>query len=95
MSLRSGMAVALTTAHTKGRVHAERTGPIRTGARRSSPNAREPRTEDLGRRDFANDSYGATEREQTRDLRLTDPGEPSDSAEDDANADIANDENGE
>jgi hypothetical protein len=56
---------------------------------------REPRTEDLGRRDFANDSYGATEREQTRDLRRTDPGEPSDYAEDDSNADMANDENGE
>jgi hypothetical protein len=56
---------------------------------------REPRTENLGRRDFAGDSYGATEREQTRDLRQTDPGEPNDFDEDDANADMANDENGE
>ena len=56
----------------------------------------EPRTENLGRRDFANDSYGATEREQTRDLRRADPGEPSDNeAADDSNADMANDENGE
>ena len=59
------------------------------------PDAREPRTENLGRRDFANDSYGATEREQTRDLRRADPGEPSDHDGDDANADVANDENGE
>jgi hypothetical protein len=58
-------------------------------------NPAEPRTEDLGRRSFANDSYGATEREQTRDLRRADPGDPSDSESDDANADIANDENGE
>lgn len=56
----------------------------------------DPRTEDLGRRDFANDSYGATEREQTRDLRRADPGEPSDYEEEDgSNADMANDENGE
>ena len=64
-------------------------------SQRDSNNAREPRTENLGRRDFANDSYGATEREQTRDLRRTDPGEPSDYEADDANADMANDENGE
>jgi len=56
---------------------------------------REPSSENLGRRSFANDSYGATEREQTRDLRRADPGDPSDSESDDANADIANDENGE
>ena len=62
---------------------------------RTDDGSREPRTEDLGRRNFAGDSYGATEREQTRDLRLTDPGDPSDDAEDEANADIANDENGE
>lgn len=63
---------------------------------RSARNDRtEPRTENLGRRDFANDSYGATEREQTRDLRRADPGEPSDDEADDANADMANDENGE
>jgi len=59
----------------------------------------EPRTEDLGRRDFAGASYGATEREQTRDLRRADPGQPSDDAadseDDGANADMANDENGE
>jgi hypothetical protein len=55
----------------------------------------DPRTENLGRRDFANDSYGATEREQTRDLRRADPGEPSDYEEDESNADMANDENGE
>ena len=60
-----------------------------------SSDPREPRTEQLGRRDFANDSYGATEREQTRDLRRADPGEPSDHDGDDANADMANDENGE
>lgn len=66
------------------------------GSRRAdSPDARDPRTEDLGRRDFAGDSYGATEREQTRDLRRTDPGDPSNGADDDANADMANDENGE
>jgi hypothetical protein len=64
-------------------------------SQRDDDNAREPRTENLGRRDFANDSYGATEREQTRDLRRTDPGEPSDFEADDANADMANDENGE
>jgi hypothetical protein len=63
--------------------------------RADSPDDREPRTENLGRRDFANDSYGATEREQTRDLRRADPGEPSDHDGDDANADVANDENGE
>ena len=64
----------------------------------SRDGSREPRTENLGQRDFANDSYGATEREQTRDLRRSDPGEPSDDAAesaDDANADMANDENGE
>jgi hypothetical protein len=63
--------------------------------RPDSPDAREPRTENLGRRDFADDSYGATEREQTRDLRRADPGDPSDLEADDANADMANDENGE
>ena len=60
--------------------------------------SREPRSENLGRRDFAGASYGANEREQTRDLRRADPGEPSDAAdtdEDGANADMANDENGE
>ena len=63
---------------------------------RSERNDRtEPRTEDLGRRNFANDSYGATEREQTRDLRRADPGEPSDHEDDESNADMANDENGE
>jgi len=56
---------------------------------------REPSTENLGRRSFANDSYGATEREQTRDLRLTDPGDPSDVESDESNADMSNDENGE
>ena len=59
------------------------------------PDRPEPRTENLGQRDFANDSYGATEREQTRDLRRTDPGEPSENEADDSNADLANDENGE
>ena len=69
--------------------------PDNDRSQRDNDNTREPRTEDLGRRDFANDSYGATEREQTRDLRRTDPGEPSDYEADDANADMANDENGE
>jgi hypothetical protein len=64
--------------------------PIRT-----DDGSREPQNEQLGRRDFAGDSYAANEREQTRDLRRTDPGEPTDEAEDDANADMANDENGE
>ena len=62
---------------------------------RLDPESRQPRTEQLGRRNFANDSYGATEQEQTRDLRLTDPGDPSDNAEDDGNADMANDDTGE
>jgi hypothetical protein len=61
----------------------------------SNDGSREPRNENLGRRDFAGDSYGATEREQTRDLRNADPGDPSDDSEDDANADVANDEDGE
>jgi hypothetical protein len=61
---------------------------------RTDDGSREPRTENLGRRDFAGDSYGATEREQTRDLRNRDPGEPGDTG-DDSNADMANDENGE
>jgi len=62
---------------------------------RNDDGSREPRTEKLGRRDFAGDSYGAKEREQTRDLRNPDPGDPSDDAGDDANADMANDETGE
>lgn len=62
---------------------------------RKERNDREPRTENLGRRDFANDSYGATEQEQTRDLRRTDPGEPSNIEADESSADMANDENGE
>jgi hypothetical protein len=62
---------------------------------RLDPESREPRSEQLGRRNFANDSYGATEQEQTRDLRLTDPGDPSDSGDGDGNADIANDDTGE
>jgi len=57
--------------------------------------SREPNTENLGRRNFAGDSYGATEREQTRDLRRTDPGDPSDDADDMSSADMANDETGE
>ncbi len=65
----------------------------------TSRSAQEPRTVNLGQRDFGGASYGATEREQTRDLRRADPGQPSDDAadteEDGANADIANDENGE
>lgn len=62
---------------------------------RTDDASREPRSEDLGRRDFANDAYGATEREQTRDLRLTDPGPESIEDPDDSDADVANDENGE
>ena len=62
---------------------------------RNDEHAREPRTENLGRRDFANDSYGATESEQTRDLRRADPGEPSEYEEEESSADMANDENGE
>jgi hypothetical protein len=62
---------------------------------RLDPQSREPRTEDLGRRSFADDSYGATEQEQTRDLRLRDPADPSDPANDGANADVANDDTGE
>ena len=58
-------------------------------------NDREPRTENLGQRNFANDSYGANEREQTRDLRLTDPGPESIEDPELADADAANDENGE
>ena len=63
--------------------------------RNESRSDREPRTEDLGRRNFADDSYGATEQEQTRDLRRADPGEPSDYAEDEGDADMANDDTGE
>ena len=55
----------------------------------------EPRTENLGRRNFANDSYGATEDEQTRDLRRTDPGADSEESSELSDADMANDENGE
>lgn len=62
---------------------------------RFDPDSRDPRTEDLGRRGFADDSYGATEQEQTRDLRLSDPADPSDPANDGANADVANDDTGE
>ena len=57
--------------------------------------SREPNTENLGRRNFAGDSYGATEREQTRDLRRTDPGPESIEDDDRSDADVANDENGE
>jgi len=60
-----------------------------------SDGSREPRTENLGRRNFPNDSYGATEREQTRDLRLTDPGPDSVADDDRMDADVANDETGE
>ena len=60
-----------------------------------SDKAREPRTENLGRRDFAGDAYAANEREQTRDLRLTDPGPESVDDPEFGNADMANDENGE
>ncbi|HET9683967.1 MAG TPA: hypothetical protein VFP15_07690 [Gemmatimonadaceae bacterium] len=62
---------------------------------RTEDASREPRSENLGRRDFANDTYGATEREQTRDLRLTDPGPESIEDPDVSDADMANDENGE
>ena len=62
---------------------------------RTDDGSRDPRTEKLGRRDFAGDSYGATEREQTRDLRNADPGDPSGDTGDESNADMANDENGE
>lgn len=62
---------------------------------RSERNDREPRTENLGRRDFANDPYAANEREQTRDLRLTDPGPESVEDPEFGNADMANDETGE
>ena len=57
--------------------------------------SREPRTENLGRRNFADDNYGATEREQTRDLRLTDPGPESVEDPEFSDADMANDETGE
>jgi hypothetical protein len=62
---------------------------------RLDPESREPRTEQLGRRNFAPGSYGATEQEQTRDLRLTDPGDPSDNEDDAGDADMANDDTGE
>ncbi len=62
---------------------------------RTDDDSREPRSENLGRRNFANDNYGATEREQTRDLRLTDPGPESIEDPEFGDADIANDENGE
>lgn len=62
---------------------------------RTDDASRDPRTEDLGRRNFAGDSYAANEREQTRDLRLTDPGPESIEDPDVSDADMANDENGE
>jgi len=64
-------------------------------SQRDSDNAREPRSENLGRRNFADDAYAANEREQTRDLRLTDPGPESVEDPEFSNADMANDENGE
>lgn len=62
---------------------------------RNDPQSREPRTENLGQRNFAGDSYGATEKEQTRDLRLTDPGPESVEDDDRTDTDMANDETGE
>ena len=64
-------------------------------SQRDSDNAREPRSENLGRRNFADDAYAANEREQTRDLRLTDPGPESVEDPEFGDADMANDENGE
>ena len=57
--------------------------------------SREPSSENLGRRNFADDAYAANEREQTRDLRLTDPGPESVEDPEFTDADAANDENGE
>jgi len=62
---------------------------------RPDRNDSEPRTENLGRRNFADDAYAANEREQTRDLRLTDPGPESIEDPELSDADMANDENGE
>ena len=62
---------------------------------RNRDDSRDPQSENLGRRNFADDAYAANEREQTRDLRLTDPGPESIEDPELSDADMANDENGE
>lgn len=57
--------------------------------------ANEPRSETIGGRSVAGASYGATEREQTRDLRLTDPGEEGDVADGGRSDELENDDTGE
>ena len=55
----------------------------------------EPRSESIGGRDFAGASYGATEREQTRDLRLPDPAEEGEIADGGYSDAMENDDSGE
>jgi hypothetical protein len=55
----------------------------------------EPRSETIGGRSFEGASYGATEREQTRDVRLPDPAEEGDVADGGYSDAMENDDSGE
>jgi hypothetical protein len=73
----------------------DRNSPSSSDTARTNRDSRGPRNEQLDGRSLAGASYGATEREQTRDLRRADPGDPSSVADEANSADVANDDTGE
>ncbi|MFI5257581.1 MAG: hypothetical protein ACHQRK_09995 [Gemmatimonadales bacterium] len=64
-------------------------------SRKTKRDDEEPHSETIGGRSFAGASYGATEREQTRDLRKTDPAEEGDVADGGYSDELENDSTGE